>query len=85
MFLFQLTIQGAERGIPRDFTAYVTHFPCLNCSKQLMQVGCSRVVYIHDYRMDDYAQKLYQQKGITLLQIPLDQVQTAVQESGFFH
>ncbi|MBF0699383.1 deoxycytidylate deaminase [Streptococcus danieliae] len=78
-------LQGAERGIPRDFTAYVTHFPCLHCSKQLLQVGCSRVVYIHDYRMDSYAQELYQQKAVTLLQIPLEQVQKAIQESSFFH
>lgn len=32
-------LQGAERGIPKGFTAYVTHFPCLNCSKQ-----CYRLV-----------------------------------------
>ena len=36
-------LQGAERGVPKGFTAYVTHFPCLNCTKQLLQVGCKRV------------------------------------------
>ena len=35
-------LQGAERGIPKGFTAYVTHFPCLNCTKQLLQVGCKQ-------------------------------------------
>ena len=57
-------LQGAERGIPKGFTAYVTHFPCLNCTKQLLQVGCKRVVYIHQYRIDEYAEYLYREKEV---------------------
>ena len=74
-------LQGAERGVPRGFTAYVTHFPCLNCTKQLLQVGCKRVVYINQYRMDDYAQYLYHEKGTELTHLPLETVQTALQEA----
>ena len=44
-------LQGAERGIPKGFTAYVTYFPCLNYTKQLLQVGCKRVVYSHQYQI----------------------------------
>lgn len=76
-------LQGAERGIPRGFTAYVTHFPCLHCSKQLLQVGCKRVVYIHEYRIDEYAQYLYQEKAVELVHVPLETVQMAIQETGF--
>lgn len=74
-------LQGAERGVPKGFTAYVTHFPCLNCTKQLLQVGCKRVVYINQYRMDDYAQYLYQEKGTELTHLPLETVQTALKEA----
>ena len=61
-----LSFQGAERRVPKGFTAYVTHFPCLNLYKQLLQVGCKRVVYINQYRMDDYAQYLLSRKGTEL-------------------
>ncbi len=74
-------LQGSERGVPKGFTAYVTHFPCLNCTKQLLQVGCERVVYINQYRMDDYAQHLYQEKGTELTHLPLETVQAALQEA----
>ncbi|KXT78368.1 deoxycytidylate deaminase [Streptococcus sp. DD13] len=77
-------LQGAERGIPKGFTAYVTHFPCLNCSKQLLQVGCKRVVYIHPYRMDEYAQYLYQTKEVELVQLPLEDVQAAMRGTALF-
>lgn len=73
-------LQGAERGVPKGFTAYVTHFPCLNCTKQLLQVGCERVVYINQYRMDDYAQYLYQEKKTELTHLPLETVQSAIRE-----
>lgn len=75
-------LQGAERGVPKEFTAYVTHFPCLNCSKQLLQVGCKRVVYIHQYRVDEYALHLYREKETELTQISLERVQKAIQETG---
>ncbi|HEP1790900.1 TPA: cytidine/deoxycytidylate deaminase family protein [Streptococcus suis] len=76
-------LQGAERGIPKGFTAYVTHFPCLNCSKQLLQVGCKRVVYINEYRMDDYAQYLYKEKGCELVHLPLEVVKQAIADAEF--
>ena len=76
-------LQGAERGIPKGFTAYVTHFPCLNCTKQLLQVGCKRVVYIHQYRIDDYAQYLYREKEVELVHLPLDVVKEAIAEADF--
>lgn len=77
-------LQGAQRGIPQGFTAYVTHFPCLNCSKQLLQVGCKRVVYIHPYRMDTYATYLYEEKNCELSHLPLERVQAALAEVDGF-
>ena len=74
-------LQGAERGVPKGFTAYVTHFPCLNCTKQLLQVGCKRVVYINQQRIDDYAQYLYKEKEVELVHLPLDDVKKAIAQT----
>ena len=74
-------LQGAERGVPKGFTAYVTHFPCLNCTKQLLQVGCKRVVYINQYRIDGYAQYLYKGKEVELVHLPLDDVKKAIAQT----
>lgn len=37
---------------------YVTHFPCLNCTKALIQAGISEIFYQNDYRVDDFALEL---------------------------
>ena len=74
-------LQGAERGIPKGFTVYVTHFPCLNCTKQLLQVGCKRVVYINQYRIDDYARYLYSEKKVELVHLPIEKVKEAISET----
>ena len=70
-----------ELGVPKGFTAYVTHFPCLNCTKQLLQVGCKRVVYINQYRIDDYAQYLYREKEVELVHLPLEDVKEAIAQT----
>ena len=76
-------LQGAERGVPKGFTAYVTHFPCLNCTKQLLQVGCKRVVYINQYRIDEDAEYLYREKEVELVHLPLEEVKSAIAETDF--
>lgn len=47
-------IQAALHGIStRDATCYVTHFPCINCTKVLINAGVDRIVYSVSYRMDE--------------------------------
>ena len=75
-------IQCAKEGISTKNTEiYVTHFPCLNCTKQLLQVGCKRVVYINQYRIDDYAQYLYKEKEVELVHLPLEDVKEAIAQT----
>lgn len=51
----------AKEGIPtKDTICYVTHFPCLNCTKALIQAGIREVVYKNAYRVDDYAVSLFE-------------------------
>ena len=60
----------AKEGIPvKGCTAYVTHFPCLNCSKALIQAGIEKIYYKNAYRVDDYALDLFEKNGIHLEQI----------------
>lgn len=44
----------AKRGVSCDgATAYITHFPCVNCAKLLYASGIKEIVYINDYNNDD--------------------------------
>ncbi|MFD1393961.1 deoxycytidylate deaminase [Lacticaseibacillus jixianensis] len=52
-------LQCAENGVStRGATVYVTYFPCLNCTKALIQAGAAAVCYAHDYHNDPYALQL---------------------------
>ncbi len=55
----------AKEGISvKGCAAYVTHFPCLNCTKSLLQAGISRLYYRFDYRIDDYAIELLEKNNV---------------------
>ncbi|GMG97525.1 deoxycytidylate deaminase [Tepidimicrobium xylanilyticum] len=58
-------IYCAKEGISvKDCRVYVTHFPCLNCTKALIQAGIKKIYYKHSYRMDDYAIELLNKNNI---------------------
>ena len=45
----------AKRGVSSNYcTAYITHYPCLNCAKLLYSAGIKKIYYIYDYRNDEY-------------------------------
>lgn len=55
----------AKEGISvKNCTAYVTHFPCLNCTKALIQAGIKQIYYKHDYRIDEYAVELLDKSNV---------------------
>ena len=46
-------IDCAKRGVAcNSSVAYITHFPCINCLKMLVQSGIQKIYYIHDYKND---------------------------------
>ena len=46
-------IDCAKRGVNcNNSIAYITHFPCLNCLKMLVQAGIEKIYYIDDYKND---------------------------------
>jgi dCMP deaminase len=60
----------AKEGISvKDCSAYVTHFPCLNCTKALIQAGISKIYFKNDYRVDDYAVELLNRNNIPYIKI----------------
>lgn len=44
----------AKRGVSTEgATAYITHYPCINCMKILCAAGISHIFYINDYKNDE--------------------------------
>ncbi|CCQ92953.1 Cytidine/deoxycytidylate deaminase family protein [[Clostridium] ultunense Esp] len=60
----------AKEGISvKDCKIYVTHFPCLNCTKALIQAGIKKFFYKHSYRIDDYAIELLKKNNVSFERI----------------
>lgn len=57
----------AKEGISvKGCRIYVTHFPCLNCTKSLIQAGIKAIYYQNDYRIDKYALELIDYNNIKI-------------------
>ena len=66
-------LQCANSAMSTDGASlYVTDFPCLQCTKSLLQAGIKEINYIRNYHNDEYAMKLIKLKNIRLNQIKLD-------------
>lgn len=67
-------LQCAKFGVETsDAEIYVTHFPCLQCTKMILQAGIKTIHYMQDYRNDAYAIKLIEQAGATVNQVTLSE------------
>ena len=63
-------LQCAKFGVSTEGAhIYVTHFPCLQCTKQIIQAGITKVIYENPYRIDPYALELFTQAGVALLHL----------------
>lgn len=66
-------LQCAKFGVPTaDAVIYVTHFPCLQCTKMILQAGIKKIYYLKDYRNDPYALNLFKMTGVTVEKVTLD-------------
>jgi dCMP deaminase len=60
----------AKRGVScNNSIAYITHYPCLICTRLLITAGISQIKYIHNYKNDDLVVYFLNQKGISIQQI----------------
>jgi dCMP deaminase len=65
-------LQCAKFGVPTsDAEIYVTHFPCLQCTKALIQAGIKTVYYAADYKNHPYAVELFEQAKVNVVQVEL--------------
>ncbi|UAC47315.1 ComE operon protein 2 [Bacillus aquiflavi] len=60
-------LQCAKFGVPTEGAEiYVTHFPCLQCCKALIQAGIKAVYYSEDYKKHPYAIELFEKANVTV-------------------
>ena len=65
-------LQCAKFGTSTDgAVVYVTDFPCLQCTKSLLQAGITQINYLRNYHNDEYAMELIKLKHVKLQQIKL--------------
>lgn len=50
---------------------YVSHFPCLQCTKSIIQAGIANVYYLHDYNTNVYAKELLNHAEISTVQVEM--------------
>lgn len=66
-------LQCAKFGIPtEDAEIYVTDFPCLQCTKSLLQAGIKKIHYLRNYNNDEYAIRLLERKHVAVEQVSVD-------------
>ncbi|RAS77890.1 ComE operon protein 2 [Priestia endophytica] len=66
-------IQCAKFGVKTEGAdIYVTHFPCLNCCKGIIQAGISTVYYANDYKNHPHAVELFEQSGVKTEKVEFD-------------
>ncbi|SFA69952.1 dCMP deaminase [Lentibacillus halodurans] len=65
-------LQCAKFGVPTEGAEiYVTHFPCLQCCKQVIQAGIKTLYYAEDYNNHPYAVELFADAGIETKKVAL--------------
>ncbi|MCM0581988.1 ComE operon protein 2 [Weissella diestrammenae] len=67
-------LQLAKMGIAADDAEiYVTDFPCVHCTKFLLQAGIKKINYLRNYNNDAFAMSLIEQKNVALNKVTLTQ------------
>lgn len=66
-------LQCAKFGSGTDGAViYVTDFPCLQCTKMLLQAGIKKIYYLRNYHNNPYAVKLLKLKNVEIEQVEVD-------------
>ena len=60
----------AKRGVSCDnSTAYITHYPCIICTRLMLASGVKKINYINDYKNDELVKEFCDMKGVKLEKI----------------
>ncbi|MFB1080604.1 ComE operon protein 2 [Jeotgalibacillus sp. JSM ZJ347] len=66
-------LQCAKFGAATEGASmYVTHFPCLQCTKAIIQAGIEKIYYASDYKNHPYAIELLEQSGVETEHVSFD-------------
>lgn len=50
---------------------YVSYFPCLQCTKMIIQAGIENLYYLHDYNNSEYAKELLNHAEIKIRKVEI--------------
>ena len=60
----------AKRGVSTlESIVYVTHYPCIICTRLLLASGISEIKYIEDYKNDELVEYFCKQKDVLISKI----------------
>ena len=60
-------VDAARRGVSLEgSTAYITHYPCIICTKLLIAAGITQIIYHKDYKNDELVRELLEQSKINI-------------------
>ena len=60
----------AKRGVSCEgSTAYVTHYPCIICSRLLLAGGIKKINYLNDYKNDELVEKFTEQCHVDVVKL----------------
>ena len=60
----------AKRGVScQKATAYVTHYPCIICTRLLLASGINQIKYLEDYKNDELVKIFVNQLNISIVKI----------------
>jgi len=61
---------AARRGTSiENATIFITHYPCINCTKFIIASGIKEIIYYEDYRNDEIVTKLLEDAKIKISKI----------------
>ena len=62
----------AKRGVSSNNSiAYITHYPCIICTRLLLASGIKSIKYINDYKNDELVQYFCEQKNVSIIKIEI--------------
>jgi len=60
----------AKRGVScKDCIVYITHYPCIICTRILLASGIKEIKYLHDYKNDDLVKELTNQTNVNIIKL----------------
>ncbi|SCC02520.1 deaminase [Weissella bombi] len=66
-------MQLAKMGISADGAqVFVTDFPCVHCTKLLLQAGVTKINYLRNYHNNDFVSELLHAKNVVIEQVKVD-------------